>query len=138
MTVSACFCLSSSHAVKLEQDLPRNEQKPHPLDEVQQLREENLRLKALLTKHGIAWDENLAPVTTIETSIPAPGQLSIADKISVFRRLFRGRIDVYPLRWQSAKGTAGYAPACGNEWKPEFCHKPKIKCGDCFCPLPIG
>ena len=54
-----------------------------------------------------------------------------ADKIALFRRLFRGRNDVYPLRWESTKGTAGYSPACGNEWKAGVCHKPKVKCGDC-------
>ncbi len=43
------------------------------------------------------------------------------DKIALFRRLFRGREDVYPLRWESAKGTSGYSPACGNEWKPGIC-----------------
>ncbi|MFU8833409.1 MAG: TOTE conflict system archaeo-eukaryotic primase domain-containing protein, partial [Wenzhouxiangella sp.] len=49
----------------------------------------------------------------------------------MFRRLFRGREDVYPQRWESAKGTSGYSPACGNEWKPGICHKPRVKCGDC-------
>uniref|UniRef100_UPI0027BA9536 TOTE conflict system archaeo-eukaryotic primase domain-containing protein n=1 Tax=Desulfobulbus sp. TaxID=895 RepID=UPI0027BA9536 len=47
------------------------------------------------------------------------------------RRLFRGRTYVFPIRWQSTKGSAGYSPACRNEWKPGVCHKPKVKCGDC-------
>jgi len=41
--------------------------------------------------------------------------------------LQRLREDVYPQRWESAKGTSGYSPACGNEWKPDICHKPKIR-----------
>jgi hypothetical protein len=46
--------------------------------------------------------------------------------------LFRGRADVYPTRWRnSRKGTSGYSPACGNEWIPEVCDKPRIKCGEC-------
>jgi superfamily II DNA or RNA helicase len=50
---------------------------------------------------------------------------------TLFRRLFRGREDAYPLRWESAKGTSGYSPACGNEWKPGVCQKPRVKCRDC-------
>jgi superfamily II DNA or RNA helicase/very-short-patch-repair endonuclease len=61
-------------------------------------------------------------------------------KIALFRRLFRGREDVYPRRFESRKtGRAGYAPACGNEWVRGICEKPQIKCADCpnrrFLPL---
>ena len=102
------------------------------IEELRQLREENACLKALLTSHGIRWEEN-PPLPVI----PSPGpeattpRFSNAEKVALFRRLFRGRNDVYPLRWESAKGTSGYAPACGNEWKPGVCHKPKVRCGDC-------
>lgn len=54
------------------------------------------------------------------------------EKIALFRSLFRGREDVYARRWQSAKtGKSGYSPACGNEWKPGICAKPKGYCSDC-------
>lgn len=54
------------------------------------------------------------------------------DKIALFRRLFRGREDVYPKRFESAKtGKAGYQPVCQNEWIKPFCKKPKIRCGGC-------
>lgn len=54
------------------------------------------------------------------------------EKIALFRSLFRGREDVYARRWQSAKtGKSGYSPACGNEWKPGICPKPKGYCADC-------
>ena len=50
----------------------------------------------------------------------------------MFRSLFRGRDDVYPLRFESRKtGRAGYQPACGNEWVRGVCEKPKIKCSEC-------
>jgi hypothetical protein len=50
----------------------------------------------------------------------------------LFRRLFRGRTDVYPVRWESkTSGKSGYAPACANEWRAGVCEKPRIKCGDC-------
>jgi len=55
-----------------------------------------------------------------------------ADKIALFRRLFRGREDVFPRRWENTKtGKAGYAPVCGNEWLRGVCGKPQIKCGEC-------
>lgn len=102
-------------------------------NELQQLREENARLKALLTSHGIAWEENPSAMPESSSAEPliATAQFTTADKIALFRRLFRGRSDVYPQRWESAKGKSGYSPACGNEWKPGICHKPKVKCSDC-------
>ena len=53
-------------------------------------------------------------------------------KIALFRSLFRGRVDVYPRRFESRKtGRSGYAPACANEWLRGICEKPRIKCADC-------
>jgi hypothetical protein len=38
-------------------------------------------------------------------------------KIALFRSLFRGRVDMYPRRFESRKtGRSGYAPVCANEW----------------------
>ncbi len=100
--------------------------------ELQCLRDENQRLKALLNQHQIAWEEKFEakplPIAPADTPV---SQLSIKDKITLFRCLFRGRDDVYPQRWESAKGKSGYSPACGNEWKPGVCHKPRVKCGEC-------
>jgi hypothetical protein len=73
----------------------------------------------------------------IETKPSAPSEaidkLSDAStKIRLFQSLFRGRDDVYAKRWENkAKGTAGYSPVCGNEWKTGICQKPKIKCSTC-------
>lgn len=54
------------------------------------------------------------------------------EKIAIFRRLFKGREDVYPRRFESRKtGRAGYQPACANEWRHGLCNKPKTKCGEC-------
>jgi superfamily II DNA or RNA helicase len=53
-------------------------------------------------------------------------------KISLFREMFRGRIDVFPMRWDNAKsGKSGYAPACHNEWLRGVCEKPRVKCSVC-------
>ncbi|MDP3916116.1 MAG: DEAD/DEAH box helicase family protein [Bacteroidota bacterium] len=57
---------------------------------------------------------------------------SSAEKKKLYMSLFRGRDDVYAKRWENdKKGTAGYSPACGNEWRPRICQKPKISCAEC-------
>ncbi len=57
---------------------------------------------------------------------------SQADKVALFRSLFRGRPDVYPRRWENARtGKSGYSPHCANEWKRGVCRKPEVKCGEC-------
>ncbi len=54
------------------------------------------------------------------------------EKVALFRRLFAGRADVFPTRWENRKaGRSGYAPACANEWVKGVCGKPQIKCGEC-------
>ena len=62
------------------------------------------------------------------------------DKITLFRSLFKGREDVFPKRFESAKtGKSGYQPCCRNEWIKGICGKPKVKCADCenrdFIPI---
>jgi len=97
-------------------------------DDLTALRAENARLIALLDSHGIEWRPRPKPTL----SISEPARLSTDQKIGLFRRLFRGRTDVFPIRWES-KTTAksGYAPACANEWRAGVCEKPRIKCADC-------
>jgi len=93
------------------------------------LQAENARLVALLEAHGIEWR---APQPNIIDRDSAASKLSTADKLALFRRLFRGRTDVYPIRWEGkTSGKSGYAPACANEWRAGICEKPRIKCGEC-------
>ena len=97
-------------------------------DELRALRAENGRLIALLESHGIEWRAQQRPAS----SPVEPARLSAEEKVSLFRRLFRGRTDAYPVRWESkTTGQSGYAPACANEWRAGVCEKPRIKCGDC-------
>ncbi|MFI5301601.1 MAG: TOTE conflict system archaeo-eukaryotic primase domain-containing protein, partial [Polyangiales bacterium] len=50
----------------------------------------------------------------------------------LFLDLFRGRNDVYPVRFErKAPAKPGYAPDCANKWVRGVCELPKIKCGDC-------
>ena len=94
------------------------------------LHAENTRLIALLESHRIEWRMPSALVTPVAE--PESSRLSTDEKVALFRRLFRGRTDVYPIRWESkTTGKSGYAPACGNEWLAGVCEKPRIKCGEC-------
>jgi hypothetical protein len=66
-----------------------------------------------------------------------------ADKVRLFRQLFRGRSDVFPTRFVSKKtGKPGYAPACTNRFVRGVCELPKVKCGECpnqaFVPVDDG
>jgi len=91
------------------------------IDECVHLRKENGRLRALL---GIPEEKpNKCSVVT--------ERFSPEDKITIFRGLFRGREDVYAVRWENRKGKSGYSPACANEWNRPLCKKPGIKCTDC-------
>ncbi len=100
------------------------------------LRAENAALKELLSTHGIALPaarDDMAPVdATLQASQPSAVTLSPDEKVKLFRRLFRGREDVYPIRWESQQsGKTGYSPVCANEWRRGICEKPRIKCSDC-------
>ncbi|MBQ6103214.1 MAG: DEAD/DEAH box helicase family protein, partial [Kiritimatiellae bacterium] len=57
---------------------------------------------------------------------------SYADKLALFRARFACRTDVWSRRWTSKRtGRSGFAPACGNEWRPGFCAKPEKRCSAC-------
>jgi superfamily II DNA or RNA helicase len=99
-------------------------------------------------------EERLASLRTeldgIATAHRSPGNLpavttgspprNTAEKLDLFRRLFRGRTDVFAKFWSNPRtGKSGFAPACFNEWVHEVCKKPAVRCGECpnrsFIPL---
>ena len=74
------------------------------------------------------------PAATVKEDSPPE------EKITIFRSLFKGREDVYALRWESRKtGKSGFQPACRNEWIKGLCRKREIRCGECpardFLPI---
>src|SRR6266545_3181657 len=72
------------------------------------------------------------PTSQMAGVVASPSALSNAEKVALFRSLFRGRDDVFPRRWENPKASkAGYAPACNNEWVRGICEKPRIKCSNC-------
>src|SRR5688572_5827462 len=56
-----------------------------------------------------------APMPPLDRSAPR----TFGEKVDLFRSLFRGRTDVFPVRFVGKKtGKPGYAPACSNKWEP--------------------
>jgi superfamily II DNA or RNA helicase len=105
-------------------------------DECRKLREENASLRKQLgleNKFSIKVTESTDTLVQAETSyaLNSTTKLSTDAKIQLFRSLFKGREDVYSIRWDSKSGRSGYAPACDNEWVVGLCEKPRIKCNDC-------
>ncbi|MCM1490441.1 MAG: hypothetical protein NC095_06415 [Muribaculum sp.] len=106
--------------------------------ELIRLREENTRLKELLNRHEIAYESTSSPVIPVQK--PAMSQLSLEEKVALFRSLFHGREDVFARRWYSPKSEkSGYQPVCTREWNPGYFDKKKYKCTECpnreFQPL---
>lgn len=91
------------------------------INRLQKLRHERSQIDHLPSQLSLTFNN---PPLTNDSSEDA--------KITLYRTFFRGREDVYPRRFESAKtGRSGYQPACQNEWVREICKKPKIKCRDC-------
>src|SRR4030042_3281598 len=102
------------------------------LADYERLKEENIRLKKLLGRPlepGLKQDFQKK---TTRSKISEPQSVYSGDeKIQIFRNLFRGREEVYAVRWIGKTGRSGYSPACANEWNKEFCVKPKLRCSEC-------
>jgi superfamily II DNA or RNA helicase len=88
-----------------------------------QLREENAMLRRVLSEHGIEIPpqppEPAAQLAPNETQQELEDTAERARKrISLFRSLFRGREDVFAVRWESHRGDgkSGYMPAAERDW----------------------
>jgi superfamily II DNA or RNA helicase len=107
------------------------------------------QLAALDTKRS-ALTELLAKLESQRTPARSPDRVADAKvvyqptsvseaHIRLFMKLFNGRTDVFPKRWENRAGRSGYSPACRNEWVRGVCRKPKVKCAECesreFVPL---
>ncbi len=89
------------------------------LAEVERLKEENERLKKLL---GIRTNvPGIIPIPTVLSPASVTTKSSTQDKIRLFRSLFRGRDDLYAVRWEGKNGKSGYSPACIRDSRNFFC-----------------
>lgn len=92
-----------------------------PEQENIRLRDENARLRRLLSVHSIPipqlTPENPPPIKTVEMAPPVDKEERARKRIALFRSLFRGRDDVYARRWENDDGRHGYMPAIVKDWK---------------------
>jgi superfamily II DNA or RNA helicase len=108
---------------------------PHRHDEASRIRAqlealeiERLRLEARLRE--IESEQEPSPPSSLAATVTNGSPA--ANKVALFRKLFAGRTDVFPARWENPKsGRSGYAPACANEWVRGVCGKPQVRCGEC-------
>jgi superfamily II DNA or RNA helicase len=112
--------------------------------DLQELARLEARLEAL-AEERCSIEGRIARLRAERVSVPVPSltvaalppasvtrPVTPAEKVALFRSLFRGRDDVFPLAWSNPrKGTRGYSPACSNEWQRGICEKPRVKCGQC-------
>ncbi|MGQ0671504.1 MAG: TOTE conflict system archaeo-eukaryotic primase domain-containing protein [Hyphomicrobium sp.] len=105
----------------------------HRIAEIERERHELLRrLGELEAAQNIRPPQPVLPSAPHALTPTVTNTSPASDKIALFRHLFGGRTDVFPVRWENPKsGKSGYAPACANEWVRGVCGKPRVKCGDC-------
>jgi len=118
------------------------------LEEINHLEQENALLRKRLGEFEkrFAPSDNSAEISNSELtnkndvdsqSKPEPyapiNQLSSPEeKVALFQSLFRGREDIFAIRWAGRNDRSGYSPACLNDWKLGVCGKyKKIPCAKC-------
>ena len=89
--------------------------------ECERLRQENVRLRLRVHEpQGSVPLKSKPPIDHPNTKAQVSASLTADSppeaKVSLFRSLFRGRDDVYPVRWEGKSGKVGYSPAGIREW----------------------
>jgi superfamily II DNA or RNA helicase len=96
-------------------------------EECERLRRENIRLRAMLGVQDPAIEETTSSAIRIVDG--ASGSVAEAftpdKKIALFRSLFRGREDVYAVRWEGKGGKSGYSPAGVMDWRAIHAARPE-------------
>jgi hypothetical protein len=96
-------------------------------EECQRLREENVRRRAMLGINYSATNEPLPKALPVPTPPPTgtSGDSTPEKKIVLFRNLFRGRDDVFAVRWEGKSGKSGYSPAGVMDWRAIHASRPE-------------
>lgn len=81
----------------------------------ERLRRENAHLKKLLSGFSLKPASDLAADKDSKVEEPsedrseASPKFNLDERLKIYRDLFRGREDVYAVRWESKKGKSGYS-----------------------------
>ena len=104
----------------------KNEKLKSVREESERLRAENARLRAMLGILDSAAERNGAPeIGAVATLSDSASQAWTPEKkIALFRDLFRGREDVYAVRWERRDGHSGYSPASVMDWRAIHAARP--------------
>jgi len=96
-------------------------------EECERLREENDRLRGMLGISHSTRNQNVSQSSLNPKSpLPAPSEVYTPErKIALFRNLFRGREDVFAVRWEGKGGKSGYLPAGEMDWHAIHAAKPE-------------
>jgi hypothetical protein len=90
-------------------------------EECNRLREENARLRTILgiPESAVAETDSVsnAEVSAADSSKSGRDLSTPEGKITLFLNLFRGREDVYAVRWEGKGGKSGYSPAATMDWR---------------------
>jgi superfamily II DNA or RNA helicase len=112
--------------------------------ECQRLRAENAQLKARFGDSSKTPATPTVPLTTSQVKTKKlPETLTVNSpsdqKVIRFRSLFRGRDDVYAVRWEGKNGRTGYSPAGIRDWEqPTFTKTGKKKSFRLSKPFPLS
>ena len=101
------------------------------------LEEENARLRSLLADHRVASEAGAKPPQRPVEPTSNRSKLGTAEKIALFRSLFRGREDVYAQRWESPDGRSGYSPRTERDWRAYKRRSPRSENGSIRRPVRI-
>ncbi len=96
------------------------------LAECERLREENRQLRGRLEMP--VPEIAVPPAAALAPAGIVTAKSSPEEKVNFFLSLFRGREDVYAVRWEGRDGKAGYSPACRRIWGkpfPKFSDEPQ-------------
>ncbi len=97
------------------------------LAECERLREQNRELRQMCGLSPVHTE--IAPPNGIATpgatAATVTSKSTPDEKVTFFRNLFRGRQDVYAVRWEGRNGKAGYSPAYHRIWGESFRNIPE-------------
>jgi superfamily II DNA or RNA helicase len=96
-------------------------------EETLRLREENSRLRSMLgiSNSVVNGHSGQSVQAAPESLTPSPKASTPEQKIGLFRSLFRGREDVYAVRWETKNGKSGYSPAGVMDWRAIHSARPE-------------
>ena len=88
--------------------------------ECERLRRENARLKLRVGETQDRRPRLEQSPSHVKEKPPSSATVTVDSrpevKVSLFKDLFRGRDDVYAVRWEGKNGKTGYSPAGDKEW----------------------